>query len=128
MILCNHAHNMSYYEQLFSKAVFHYFEEISKIPHCSFEEQKISDYLVNFAKERNLEVYQDEALNVIIKKPATSGYENVPAIILQGHMDMVCEKMRALSTIFKTKASSTLSKAICSMRMARHSAQTTESL
>ncbi len=92
MILSNHANNMSFYEQLESKAVFNFFEEISKIPHCSFEEQQISDYLVNFAKERNLEVYQDEALNVIIKKPATAGYENIPAIILQGHMDMVCEK------------------------------------
>ncbi len=48
--------------------------------------------LVNFAKERNLEVIQDTALNVIIKKPATSGYEKAPTVILQGHMDMVCEK------------------------------------
>lgn len=83
---------MKYYEQLKSKDVFHFFEVISNIPHCSFEEQKISDYLVDFAKERNLEYYQDEKLNVIIKKNATAGYENVPAVILQSHMDMVCEK------------------------------------
>ncbi len=49
-------------------------------------------------KERNLEVIQDEALNVIIKKEATTGYENVPAIIIQGHMDMVCEKKSSNST------------------------------
>lgn len=83
---------MKYYEQLKSKDVFHFFEVISNIPHCSFEEQKISDYLVDFAKERNLEYYQDEKLNVIIKKNATAGYENAPTVILQSHMDMVCEK------------------------------------
>lgn len=83
---------MSFYEQLDSKNVFRYFEEISSIPHCSFDEQKISDYLFDFAKKRGLEVYQDSSLNIIIKKGATQGYENAPIIILQGHMDMVCEK------------------------------------
>ncbi|OQY09640.1 MAG: aminoacyl-histidine dipeptidase [Marinitoga sp. 4572_148] len=65
---------------------------MSKIPRCSGNEKAISDYLVNFAKERNLEYIQDKALNVIIKKPATKGYENVPCVIIQGHIDMVCEK------------------------------------
>jgi dipeptidase D len=73
-------------------SIFKYFEEIAQIPRCSGDEQRISDYLVNFAKERNLEVIRDKALNVIIKKPATPGYENAPTVILQGHMDMVCEK------------------------------------
>lgn len=72
--------------------VFYYFEEITKIPHCSGEERNISNYLVSFARSHNLEVIQDEALNVIIKKKATKGYENSPTVILQGHMDMVCEK------------------------------------
>lgn len=72
--------------------VFKYFEEISNIPRCSGSEKRISDYLVNFAKENNLEVIQDDLLNVIIKKRATKGYENAPTVILQGHMDMVCEK------------------------------------
>lgn len=72
--------------------VFKYFEEISRIPRGSGNEKGISDYLVNFAKKNNLEVYQDEALNVIIKKPATKGYENAPTVIIQGHLDMVCEK------------------------------------
>ncbi|MDM5154972.1 aminoacyl-histidine dipeptidase [Bacillus sp. DX1.1] len=82
-------------EQLTKHPVFHHFAEISKIPRGSGNEQEISDYLVKFAQERNLEVVQDKALNVIIKKPATAGYENVPAIIIQGHMDMVCEKNQA---------------------------------
>lgn len=73
-------------------SIFKFFEEIAQIPRCSGDEQRISDYLVNFAKERNLEVIRDKALNVIIKKPATPGYENAPTVILQGHMDMVCEK------------------------------------
>lgn len=74
------------------KNVFHWFYEISQIPRGSGNEQAISDFLVKFAKERNLEVYQDSAKNVIIKKPGTKGFEKSPAIILQGHMDMVCEK------------------------------------
>lgn len=74
------------------KKVFHYFEKISSIPRGSKNEKEISNYLVDFAKYRGLEVIQDEALNVIIKKPATSGYESIPPIILQGHMDMVWEK------------------------------------
>ncbi|MCM0650709.1 aminoacyl-histidine dipeptidase [Clostridium swellfunianum] len=72
--------------------VFKYFEEITQIPRGSGNEKGISDYLVAFAKEHNLEVIQDEALNVIIKKPGTAGYEGAPTIVLQGHMDMVNEK------------------------------------
>ncbi|QAA31493.1 aminoacyl-histidine dipeptidase [Clostridium manihotivorum] len=72
--------------------VFYYFEEISKIPRGSGNEKEISDYLVSFAKNHNLEVIQDSSLNVIIKKPGTKGYENAPTVIIQGHMDMVCEK------------------------------------
>ena len=72
--------------------VFKYFEEISNIPRGSGNEKAISDYLVNFGKNLGLETIQDKALNVIIKKPATKGYENAPTVIIQGHMDMVCEK------------------------------------
>ncbi len=74
------------------QGVMKFFEEISMIPRGSKNEKEISNYLVNFAKERGLEVTQDEFLNVVIKKSATKGYENVPSMILQGHMDMVCEK------------------------------------
>ncbi|MBQ9063647.1 MAG: beta-Ala-His dipeptidase [Eubacterium sp.] len=83
---CNHL------EQLEPVEVFHYFAEIADIPRPSGSEQAISDYLVRFARQHNLEHYQDRLHNVIIIKEATSGYENVPPVILQGHMDMVCEK------------------------------------
>lgn len=73
-------------------AVFGYFEEICAIPHGSRNTRMISDYLVNFAKEQGLRYIQDEADNVIIFGDATPGYEDHPAVILQGHMDMVCEK------------------------------------
>lgn len=72
--------------------VFYYFEEITKIPHGSGNVEQISDYLVNFAKERNIFCIQDELKNVIMIKEATEGYENEPAVILQGHMDMVAVK------------------------------------
>lgn len=74
------------------KEVFYYFEELCKIPHGSFNTKQISDYCVDFAKEHGLTYYQDEANNVIIVKDATPGYENAPAVMIQGHLDMVCEK------------------------------------
>ncbi|MCD7949393.1 MAG: beta-Ala-His dipeptidase [Erysipelotrichaceae bacterium] len=70
----------------------YYFEEISKIPHGSYNEERISNYLVTFAKEHSLNFYQDDMFNVIIFKNASKGYENHEPLILQGHMDMVCEK------------------------------------
>ena len=72
--------------------VFEIFREFSKIPHGSGNTKQISDYLVNFAKERNLEHYQDELNNVIIIKEAGNGFEAAPPVIIQGHMDMVCAK------------------------------------
>ena len=72
--------------------VFRFFEEICNIPHGSGNMDKISNYLVEFAKERKLEYYQDEIKNVIIIKEATAGYENKEPIMLQGHMDMVAVK------------------------------------
>ena len=72
--------------------VFKYFEEMAAIPHGSRNTKAISDYLVDFAKKYNLEHYQDELNNVVIIKEATPGYETADAIIIQGHMDMVCEK------------------------------------
>lgn len=83
---------MSVLGELEPKNVFRYFEEICGIPHPSYKEKKISDYLVAFAKEHHLEYEQDALYNVIMIKEATPGYEDVEPIILQGHMDMVCEK------------------------------------
>lgn len=74
------------------KEVFRWFYEINQHPRSSGNEQEVSDFLVQFAKDRNLEVYQDEILNVIIKKPGTPGYEKSEPVIIQGHMDMVCVK------------------------------------
>ena len=79
-------------ENLQPKEVFTFFEKLCSIPHGSYNVQKISDYLVSFAKERNLEVTQDKELNVIIKAPGTAGYEDKEPVILQGHMDMVAVK------------------------------------
>lgn len=85
---------MSILKDLYPDKVLSFFEELTQIPRCSGNEKEISDYLVRFAQERNLEVLQDENLNVIIKKPAVIGYENAAPVIIQGHMDMVCEKNR----------------------------------
>ncbi len=84
------------------KKVFYYFEEITKIPHGSGNVERISNYLVEFAKERKLFCIQDEWKNVIIVKEATPGYEKEPAVILQGHMDMVAVKKTDCDINLKT--------------------------
>ena len=83
---------MSVLGNLEPKSVFGYFEDICSIPHGSGNMNKISQYCVDFAKEHQLEYMVDEMKNVIIIKEATPGYENAEPIILQGHLDMVCEK------------------------------------
>ncbi|MBK1467880.1 beta-Ala-His dipeptidase [Parvimonas parva] len=82
--------------------VFHYFRELSNIPHESHNEKAISEYIYNFGKSLGLETKQDDILNVYIRKPATKGYEDKPGIILQGHMDMVCEKATSSNHNFAT--------------------------
>lgn len=74
-------------------AVFGFFEEICNIPHISYHEKELSDYCVNFAKERGLYYEQDEMGNVIIIGEATPGYEEVEPIMIQGHLDMVGDKV-----------------------------------
>lgn len=83
---------MSILDGLKPQEVFHYFEELSQIPRGTFNTKAVSDYCVNFAKNKNLEVIQDNLYNVIIKKPGTPDYENSEPVIIQGHLDMVCEK------------------------------------
>lgn len=73
--------------------VMRFFEEISKIPRKSGEEDKVVEYLKKFAIERNLEYYTDNYRNIVIKKEASQGKENSPAIALQAHTDMICEKL-----------------------------------
>lgn len=83
---------MAVLEGLSPERVFYYFEEICKIPHGSRNVKEISDYIVDFAKKAGLSYRQDEKFNVLVRKPASSGYENSDVVMLQGHMDMVCEK------------------------------------
>ncbi len=72
--------------------LYHYFEEICKIPRPSKKEEKIAAYLVDFGKKHNLETIVDKTGNVIIRKPAAKGMENLKSVVLQSHIDMVCEK------------------------------------
>ena len=72
--------------------VFYYFNKLMDIPRPSKHEKQVSDYLIKTGKELNLDSYQDENLNVILKRPASQGYENAPKVIIQGHMDMVASK------------------------------------
>ena len=83
---------MGVLSELEPKSVFRFFEEICAIPHGSHNTKAISDYLVAFAHGRGLEYRQDELGNVVIRKTASPGYEDAPVVMLQGHMDMVCEK------------------------------------
>ena len=69
-----------------------YFEELSRIPRASFKEERVSDYLEDFARTRGLDYKRDTIGNVVIYKPASAGYEDHGAVILQAHTDMVCEK------------------------------------
>ena len=80
------------FENIYPERVFYYFGELAKIPHGSRNTKEISDYLVQFANNHELFSIQDEMNNVIIIKEASSGYENATPVIIQGHMDMVCEK------------------------------------
>lgn len=91
---------MSKLEKLEPKNVFGFFEEIAAIPHGSYHTKAISDYLADFAKKRGLEYYQDDMDNVVIIKEAKEGYEQSEPVILQGHMDMVCEKESGVLTDF----------------------------
>lgn len=80
-----------------------YFKQISSIPRGSGDNKRISDYLVLFAVSHGLKYVQDESLNVIIYKDASIGYENCPGVIIQGHMDMVCEKEEGSDHDFTTQ-------------------------
>lgn len=91
--------------------IMKFFKEISQIPRCSGDEKGISDYLLTFATDRNLSAFKEEGSgNIIIKKPATSGYEQSKTVILQGHMDMVCEKNSGISHDFTKDAISLIEK------------------
>lgn len=83
---------MKVLDNLEPKRVFEIFEQICSIPHGSGNTKQISDFCVEFAKKNKLSVVQDELNNVVIDKPATDGYTAHDTVVLQGHIDMVCEK------------------------------------
>ncbi len=83
---------MGVLEGLKPERVFHYFEEICQIPHGSGNTTRIADYISSFAKDRGLEYVRDEYDNVLVRKRASKGRDGCEALMLQGHIDMVCEK------------------------------------
>ncbi|MDR1886492.1 MAG: beta-Ala-His dipeptidase, partial [Prevotellaceae bacterium] len=82
------------------QAVFYYFDEICKIPRPSKKEEKIVEYLIDFAKKHSLEYKKDGAGNMVIFKPATKGMENIKTAVLQSHVDMVIEKNQGVAHDF----------------------------
>ena len=74
------------------RLVWEQFDDITRVPRPSKKEEKIINYLIDFAEKHSLEYKRDKIGNVVIRKAATKGYEQRPTVILQSHMDMVCEK------------------------------------
>ena len=95
---------MSVIDNIEPKLVWKHFDDIRKIPRCSKHEEKIIEHVESFAKKQNLEYKKDELGNIVIKKKATSGMESKPTVVLQGHMDMVCEKNSDLDFDFSKDA------------------------
>lgn len=87
-------------EDLRKERVFSHFYQICQIPHGSGNEKALSDYVLKWAHSLGLEAMQDSANNVLIRKPAAPGYEQLPAVMLQAHMDMVCEKAEGVEHDF----------------------------
>lgn len=86
------------------KIVFKYFDEITKTPRPSKKEEKMIAYLENFAKEHNIEYHKDKVGNIVMKKGATKGMEDRKSIIMQSHIDMVCEKNNDVEFDFEKDA------------------------
>ena len=91
---------MSILLELKPKLLWKNFDEIRKIPRCSKHEEKIREFIRNFATDNKLEFKEDEPGNIVIQKPGTKGAESAPITILQGHLDMVCEKDTATTIDF----------------------------
>ena len=94
---------MTSLKDLEPKILWKYFDEIRQIPRCSKHEEKIAKYIVEKAKELGLEVTQDKVGNVIVRRKASPGYENIPMVTLQSHIDMVCEKNKDVEHDFSTQ-------------------------
>ena len=79
-------------KNLAPELVWNIFDQITKVPRPSKKEEKIRQWLVDFAKQHNIECHLDATGNILMRKPATPGYEDHQTIVMQGHIDMVCEK------------------------------------
>ena len=86
------------------KAVWEQFEALTRVPRPSKKEERVIEYLIDFAQRHGIEWQRDEIGNVIMRKPATAGYESRPTVILQSHMDMVCEKNSDVEFDFENDA------------------------
>ncbi len=93
---------MTSIKELSPPKIWHYFHKITQIPRPSKHEEKMAEYILQFAKEFNLEAIQDKTGNILIRKDATKGRETAPTVILQSHMDMVCEKNSSSTHNFMT--------------------------
>lgn len=94
---------MAMLESLEPKEVLGFFEILSDIPRGSENEKRAADWVVNFAKERGLEAFQDDMHCVLVRKPGQGGLENAPGLILHGHLDMVCAKDEGVEIDFLTE-------------------------
>ena len=95
-------HNISF-DQLKTEKIWQYFLEITQVPRPTFHEEKIKTYLLNWAQIHNFSSSMDEADNIVIKVPASPGYETKPSVVLQAHKDMVCEKNEGIDFDFLTQ-------------------------
>jgi len=87
-------------EHEYTKKILNAFEQISQVPRPSGKEEKVVAWLLNWAKENGLEARSDEARNILVEVPASAGYEDAQTLVLQGHMDMVCEKTKGFEHDF----------------------------
>jgi dipeptidase D len=90
------------FETIAPNNLWKHFAEFLKIPHCSGNEKTLGDYIIAFAESKGLEWKRDDVGNVVISKPGSPGHENSVGVILQGHLDMVCEKNSDVSHNFST--------------------------
>ena len=94
---------MNVLKDLSPQAVMHWFEVVCSIPHPSLREEKLSSFLMQFARERSLECIEDEYRNILIRKPASPGREDRPGLVLQSHMDMICAVEEGVEHDFDTQ-------------------------
>ena len=101
-------------KDLHPQAVWAQFEALTRVPRPSKKEERVIEFLIEFAKSHNIEWQRDDIGNVVMRKPATAGYEEHSTVILQSHMDMVCEKNSDVEFDFEHDARSPVLPYLCS--------------